>query len=297
MATLTATSTRAARDGRDPLRATARTLRDSVGHLTAGHRALPGLLITGGQRCGTTSLYKALSQQPHLHRPVWRKGVHFFDSSYDKGVDWYRSHFPLVSTVRRSSERWGTPATCFESSPYYLFHPLAAERIHETLPQVRVVILVRDPIERAISAHAHELARGYETLPLAEALAAEDARVAGEEERLAEDPTYTSHAHQHQAYRRRGEYVTQIEKLASVLGRDHVYVMDSHRFFEQPADVFVDFLGWMGTRAVVPTMFEQHNARKKSTIDPGLRAELEQHYAPFDEALTPWLGAPASWRS
>ncbi|MCL8027261.1 sulfotransferase [Nocardioides bruguierae] len=293
----TTRSSRDARDGRDLLRTSARAVRDGVGSMTAGRRALPGLLITGGQRCGTTSLYKALVQQPHLHRPVWRKGVHFFDTDFDKGVDWYRSHFPLVSTVRRSGERHGLAATCFESSPYYLFHPLAAERIKATLPEVQVVVLVRDPVERAVSAHAHERGRGYEPLDLLDALEAEESRLAGEEERLANDPTYRSHAHQHQAYRARGEYAVQLEKLAGVLGRERIHVVDSHRFFEDPAPVYTALLDALGTRTVVPTRFEQHNARRPAPIDAGLRRELEAHFAPHDEALASWLGAPASWRA
>lgn len=279
----------------DPLRPQALRGRDVVGRLTRGRRALPGLLLAGGQRCGTTSMYQALAQQPHLHRPVWRKGVHYFDMSYERGTDWYRSHFPLESTVRRSAQRHRSVATCFESSPYYLFHPWAATRIQETLPEVRLLVLVRDPVERACSAHAHELARGYETLPLAQALAAEEQRLAGEDQRMLDDPGYQSHAHRHQAYRSRGEYAPQLERLAGVLGRERIKVVDSHRFFAQPEEVFEDVLSWLGTRSLVPTRFERHNARRRPDIDPGLHRDLAAHFEPFDAALEPWLGAAPSW--
>ena len=68
----------------------------------------------------------------------------------------------------------------FESSPYYLFHPLSAERIARDLPGVKVLVLVRDPVERAYSAHAHELARGYETEQFERALELEEERLRGE---------------------------------------------------------------------------------------------------------------------
>ncbi len=280
----------------DSLRPPALGLRDRWGQATRHKRALPALLLAGGQRCGTTSMYKALVQQPHLHRPVWRKGVHYFDVAYDRGPEWYRSHFPLQSTLRRSESTHDARALTFESSPYYLFHPLAAQRIHETVPDAKVVVLVRDPIERAFSAHAHELARGYETLPFAEALAAEHERLDGEEERLRRDTTYESHAHRHQAYRSRGEYVTQLEHLAAVIGRERIKVVDSHRFFSTPDEVFTDLLGWLGTRAVAPTTFDRHNARPRGALDPALHAELEAHFAPYDERLADWLGRPPSWR-
>jgi len=103
----------------------------------------------------------------------------------------------------------------FESSPYYLFHPLALDRIAADLPDVKLVVLVRDPVERAYSAHAHEAARGYEDLSFAAALEAEEGRLDGEVERLLGDPAYESHAHRHQAFRSRGEYAVQLERAAA----------------------------------------------------------------------------------
>lgn len=281
----------------EALRPHARGARDLLGRATASRRALPTVLICGGQRCGTTSMYKALVQQPHLFRPVWRKGVHYFDVAHDRGPQWYRSHFPLESTLARAAAQHGAPSFTFESSPYYLFHPLAGDRIAAELPDVRLVVLVRDPIERAYSAHAHELARGFETLPFAEALAAEEGRLEGEVDRILADPAYESLAHRHQAYRSRGEYATQLERLAGLVGRDRIKVVDSHRFFSTPEVVHEDLLTWLGTRAVVPTVFERHNARPRLDMDPGLRAELDQHFAPHDLQLADWLDQPPSWRA
>lgn len=269
---------------------------DVVGRATSRSRALPGLVICGGQRCGTTSMYKALVQHPTIFRPVWRKGVHYFDMATDRDLDWYRSHFPLQWQLDRASRRHGTPALCFESSPYYLFHPLAADRIAAELPAVRVLVLVRDPVERAYSAHAHERARGFEDLGFEEALDREDERLAGEAERLAADPTYRSHAHRHQAYRSRGEYAPQLERFDALVGRDRLKVVDSHRFFTEPEQVFAEVLDWLGVAARGRQEFEQHNARPRPDLAGGVRARLDEHYVPFDEALTSWLGHVPTWR-
>ena len=90
-------------------------------------------------------MYKALVQQPTIFRPVWRKGVHYFDMGYEHDLDWYRAHFPLEAQLKRAAKKHGTRALAFESSPYYLFHPLAADRIAASLPDVSVIVLVRDP--------------------------------------------------------------------------------------------------------------------------------------------------------
>ena len=269
---------------------------DVVGRATSDARALPGLLICGGQRCGTTSMYKALVQHPTILRPVWRKGVHYFDTAHDHDLRWYRAHFPFQRQLDRAALRHGTRALCFESSPYYLFHPRAADRIATELPDVRVLVLVRDPVERAYSAHAHERARGYEDLEFAQALAREDRGLAAESARLREDASYESHLHRHQAYRARGEYAAQIERFAALIGRDRIKVVDSHRFFAEPEHVFPEVLDWLDVAPRGEQTFDRHNSRDRSELDPGLRRELEDYYLPFDEALTPWLGHVPTWR-
>ena len=127
----------------------------------------------------------------------------------------------------------GTHPLTFESSPYYLFHPLAAARISRDLPGVKLVVLVRDPVERAYSAHAHELARGFETEPFERALDLEEARLAGQAEKIIADPGYHSHSHQHHGYRARGRYADQLERLAQLVGRDRVHVVDSRRLLHR----------------------------------------------------------------
>src|SRR6185312_14166024 len=120
----------------------------SYGRLTAPARMTPSFLICGGQRCGTTSLYRALAAHPAVLKAVLHKGVHYFDTSYHRGMGWYRAHFPLQRSGDRIAQKHGVPAQTFESSPYYMYHPQAASRIAEDLPAAKLVVLVRDPVER-----------------------------------------------------------------------------------------------------------------------------------------------------
>src|SRR3984957_14987386 len=185
-----------------------------TGRLTHQVRMLPGFLIVGAQRGGTKSMYRTLSQHPAVLKAVLHKGVHYFDTGYDHTMGWYQGHFPLRVRAARARRATGDEPLTFESSPYYMFHPLAAGRISRDLPGVKLLVLVRDPVERAYSAHAHELARGYETEPFERALELEDERLAGEAERIVAEPGYLSHSHQHHAYLTRGLYADQLERLA-----------------------------------------------------------------------------------
>jgi hypothetical protein len=268
------------------------------GRLTSRARLLPSFLICGGQRCGSTSMYRALAWHPAVIKAVLHKGVHYFDTSYGRGMDWYRGHFPLRRTADRQAERIGVPVRTFESSPYYMYHPLAAGRIAADLPDVKLVVLVRDPVERAHSQHAHELARGFETEPdFARALGLEPARLRGQAERLTAEPYAHSHSHQHHAYRARGEYVRYLRRLAALVGRERLHVVDSGAFFAEPESVYDGVCDFLGLPRMGYPAFERHNARpREHALGDAVHADLADYYAPFDAELESWLGRRLSWR-
>jgi hypothetical protein len=270
----------------------------AAGRSTSPARVLPDFLIAGGQRCGTTSMYRVLSAHPAVLKPVLHKGVHYFDTGYDHGLAWYRGHFPLRATARRIERRTGIRPPAFESAPYYLYHPLAPERIARDLPGVRLIVLLRDPVERAYSAHAHELARGFETEASFErALELEEERLAGQAEKIVANPSDHSHGHQHHAYLDRGRHIDYLERLEKLFGRDRLHVVDSHLFFADPEPVYAGVLEFLGLPHLGSPPFKRHNARDRAPLPESLRARLTEYFEPYDARLTDWLGHPPSWRT
>ncbi len=259
------------------------------GTRTASRRPLPDFLVIGGQRCGTTSLFRALMAHPQVLRPQLHKGVNYFDLNYDRGESWYRGHFPV---------RGADPETrVFDSSGYYMFHPLAPERIVSDLPDVRVIAMVRDPVERAYSAYKHELARGFEwERPFSRALELEDPRLEGEIEQMVVDPGYQSFNHRHHAYRRRGEYARLLRPFLDGLGADRVHVVESESFFARPEVEYTRILEFLGLPAYTPDRFDQYNARPGKGLDPDVAERLRAHFEPHDSALAELLGHPPFWR-
>lgn len=260
-------------------------------------RMLPGFLIVGAERCGTTSMFHLLRQHPAVFSGTLpRKEVHYFDHKYGHGPAWYRCHFPITARTRLATRRGGTAPVAFEATANYMFHPLAPGRIHHDLPGVRLLVLVRDPVERAYSAHAHQTGYGYENEPFERALELEDARLAGESERMAADPSYASFAHDHHTYRARGYYADQLGRLESLFGRDAIHVVDSDSFFADPGPAYGQVLDFLGLPGHTPR-FTPQNARPRSPMPESLRASLREHFRPHDERLTPWLlGHQPSWR-
>ncbi|MFV2179805.1 sulfotransferase [Actinomadura sp. LOL_016] len=277
----------------------------TVGRLTADARLLPGLLMVGTQRGGTTSLFRALAEHPALVQPNFHKGVHYFDVEYRRGLAWYQGHFPRRAAARRRLEgaaamngagMAGVEPIAFESAGYYMHHPTAPRRIAADLPGVKLLATLRDPVERAYSAHRHELMRGFETEEFERALELEPERLKGEVEKIVADPAYLSHAHRHQAYLDRSQYVDQIEVLYELFGRDRVLVIFAEDFFATPEPVYDRVLDFLGLPHVHPSAFERTNARPRSPMPDTLRKRLDEHFLPYDERLADLLGEVPPWR-
>jgi hypothetical protein len=177
-----------------------------------------------------------------------------------------------------------------------MFHPLAAERIARDLPGVKLLVLVRDPVERAYSAHAHESARGFETEPFERALQLEAQRLDGETQRIAADPAYVSLSHQHHAYRERGKYSEHLTRLDRLFGKERIHVVDSGDFFAEPKPVYDGVLRFLGLPHRGYPSFDRHNARPRSPMPDALRASLDEYFIPYDQQLAQWLGHQPSWR-
>lgn len=267
-----------------------------VGRMTSAQRMTPSFIIVGAQRCGTTSLYKTLANHPHVLPAVLHKGIHYFDTDYGRGFDWYRGHFPLRQSAIRRARRHGANVLTGESSPYYMFHPLSAARIARDLPGVKIIVMLRDPAERAYSAYTHEAARGFESESFSRALELEPTRLAGEEERLIADPTYRSHHHQHHAYVTRGQYVDQVERLEALFDREHLCVIDSDDLFLDAGPVLDRIFRFLGFPSPSPEHFQRRNARPRSTMPDSIRRQLHDHFEPYDERLAKWWDRTPSWR-
>ena len=263
------------------------------GQATAAARLMPSFLIIGAQRCGTTSLFRVLSEHPDVVRPTMSKGIGYFESNYPRGERWYRAHFPLAAVARA---RTGGRAQTFESSGYYAVHPLAAERIARDLPAAKVVLMVRNPVDRAYSAHRHESSRGFEDVPFEQALELEPSRIAGEVERMAADPGYESYEHRHHAYLSRSRYADQVQRYVDALGPDRVRVVDADRFFADPQSELAPLFAWLELSPWQVGRVEVWNARPGSPLAPELEQRLLDHFAEPDRRLAELMGRTPSWR-
>ncbi len=264
--------------------------------ITAGLRVLPDFVIAGAQKGGTSSLHAYLSEHPQV-LPARKKEVHFFDRHFVKGEAWYRASFPTRRQVEACRRNIGAPALTGEASPSYVFHPLAAARMAALLPAARIVLLLRDPVERAHSHWRMARSRGEDTLSFPDALDAEEARLAGEVERVVADPAYFSKPLKRWSYVARGRYDEQVARLLDAFPRDRVLVLAAESFFAAPRDVYARVLAVRGLPPCplvdAPTL---NRGAADDAMSDDVRARLTELFRPHNERLFALLGEHFDWR-
>ena len=269
-----------------PLRVVARNSLWAYGRATSFARPLPDFLIIGAQKAGTTALYAYLRRHPHVTGPPWKE-VSFFDRHYARGERWYRGNFPNVLLARG--------ALVGEASPSYLFHPLAPERVATLVPHARLIVLLRNPVDRALSHYHHEVALGREPLSFEEALAREEERTRGEVERMLADGAYFSDPWWNYTYIGRGRYAEQLERWLAVFPGEQLLVLTSDELGGRPAQAYSRVLGFLGASPheldSYPRVFQQDYP----DMEPETRSMLRDAFAEANRRLYELVGAEFGW--
>ena len=240
-----------------------------------GVGALPDFAIIGAPKCGTTFLYYLLAKHP-LVRPAAFKELHYFDLLYDKGEQWYRQCFP--------SPRFkdGRKTITGEATPGYLAHPQVPDRIAEIVPQAKLIVLLRNPVDRIYSGyHFFESRRGRDTSEFDK-----HARAA------LEDPRGSKMLSQ-------GVYADQIAAWSKVFMREQMLVLKSEGFFDDPRSTLSPVLGFLDLPAWEPDASELGRKRNKGPYEGGMAGEtrrrLEEYYEPHNQRLYDYLGENFGW--
>lgn len=272
---------------------TEKRVRPTLSRPTGRLRTLPTVLVIGAQRAGTSSMFYALSRHPCSARPL-TKEIHFFDYQFHRGIDWYRSYFPLTAwrDLRRIT---GRDAFGIDATPYYLFHPAVPSRVAATIPDAKLVVLLRDPVARARSHYEWVRQANLEPLSFPDALAAEEDRLAGEEEQLLAKPRYRSHHHRRHSYVARGLYADQIERWLAHFPRSSLVVVVSEEFFARPREVYAETIAALGLPQWQPADFPRRNVGPERETNEEMQAWLAARFAEPNERLRRLLGRELPW--
>jgi hypothetical protein len=259
----------------EPLRRAKAQLRPRYRLLTAGARALPDFIIIGTQKAATTSLMRYLREHPDV---VVERGVgevHFFDNHWDRGERYYRSFFPRTSRMERRRARTQRTTLTGEKTPYYLMHPLVPQRAATIVPDVKLLAILRDPVDRAAAQHRMNVDLGVETLDLLDAVNAEPERIDAAFARIAagEDPGVGGPL-QSYSYVARGRYAEQLDRWLQHFAREQLLVIRSEDLGTDPESTYAAVLQHLGLAPHQPAFVRHNVARRSYSIPPEARERL-----------------------
>ena len=285
---------------------------------------LPTFVIAGTMKSGTSALAAWLDDHPQAHlAPV--KEVHFFNSDqhWARGLDWYGRQFAAAGDARAVGD----------ATPLYSFYPVAVERMAWVLPDARVIVCMRNPIDRAYSHYRHwYYRRAHEDRSWERVVADELA----DPDPGPPDPRGGAYDPEDPRYLQQGHYAEQLERLSKTFPRERILGVLTDDLRARPHEVYADvcrFLGidpalapvsvgrpenesfvfrpaavwrWQVRHGVLERRLPPSLARfvairlmrrpdRYPPMDPALRARLAAHFAPHNAALADWLGREITW--
>ena len=250
---------------------------------SSGLRMLPSFVVAGAQKACTTSLFEMIGRHPDVTPAVLKETRHF-DLTPDRPVDEYRSYFPIrAATSQRITG---------EATPDYLLFPWVPDALAAAVPRVRVIVILRDPVDRAFSHYCHAVARGEEHLDFEAALEAEPGR-------LADGPvapgTAAAMRYSRFSYAARGRYAEQLRRWFAAFPRERLLVLQFRDLAERPQDVFDQTTAFLGLRAITVSGPTTYNVGSSEAIPSRSRRRLSDYFAPHDTELADLLGEAPYW--
>ncbi|MEN8238416.1 MAG: sulfotransferase [Actinomycetota bacterium] len=253
---------------------------------TASRRSLPDFVITGGQRCGTTSLYESLAGHSHID-PSLKKEIHYFDLHIDRGEDWYRAHFPLVS---RSAGR-----LTFEATPNYLASVHAPKLMKALVPDVKLITLLRDPVERTYSSWKLRTYEGAENRPFATAVRDELAGVEVTHDDIDDERRRSLDRAMRWAYVEKSRYDEHFDRWFEFFDREQFLILKSEALFADPSAGLAQIEAFLGIDHDPSITLPHTNFTPTSSMDASFRQYLREYFAPHNERLTSIAGVDFGW--
>ncbi|MEZ4907357.1 MAG: sulfotransferase domain-containing protein [Saprospiraceae bacterium] len=252
-------------------------------------RAKPEFLIIGAMKAGTTYAFNLLRQHPDLRLPK-EKEIDFFDINYVEGVNWYKYQFPFNF---RKNKKTG------EATPYYLYHPLAAERAYKFNPNFKIIIFLRNPVNRSIS-HYNFIKNMKNMVPFSDILGIGDLEISNQElieKDLINGKIKSSLIHRNFSFLRRSLYLYQIERWEKHFKKENFIFIKSEEFYKNPLKEINRVFNFIGVKELdyLDLSVYKHETKNNEKLQPYISSYLKEYYKQSNYDLEKHLNVKFNW--
>ena len=262
--------------------------------ITSFARVLPDFILLGEMKSGTTTVYDHIVRHPNIIPPLSKDST-FYHNYYWRGVNWYRSYFPSTLLIQIRKALAGSKVLTGEACVDGLFHPLVAERIARINPKCKIIIVLRNPVDRAYSHYQHETRKGRETLSFKEAINQESSRTAYDSVEKIDGLDYVNHDFRRFSYLARGHYADHIQRVFNHFPREQVLILRSEDYFQEPRSGLNKIFEFLSLNNAKLRDYPVLNVGHYSPIPTEIRELLVQHYTEYNTKLYQLTGEDFGW--
>jgi len=259
--------------------------------LTGPVRVLPDFIIIGAGKCGTSSLYNYLIQHPNIY-PAKIKELNYFGRRWTK---WYRPNFPTIFLKHFVKKFRREPFITGEASPFYLLNPLVPIQVKEKIPNVKIIILLRNPVDRAFSQYSQWQKTKHEPLSFEEAIKSEKIRTKEEWENYIDYNSPGSRNHVRYSYLEAGLYYDQIKEWMGVFPKEQFLIIKAEDFFSEPLKILYQVFDFLGVQRHEINVSEKLNVGHYEEMNLTTKKFLKNFFKSHNEKLYKLLGRDFNW--
>jgi hypothetical protein len=158
-----------------------------------------------------------------------------------------------------------------------------------------LIVLLRNPVDRAYSHYHHQVTRGRESLSFEQAIEAEPQRLSGELEKIMADEHYLSFNQAHFSYLARGIYVDQLKAWSNLFPPEQLLILNSEAFFADPATTYCQVVSFLNAPESVLQSTNKRNVGSYQKMSPATRQRLVEYFRPHNQRLYEYLGTSFNW--
>ena len=198
--------------------------------ITGFIRVIPDFLVIGAKRCGTTSLYQHLSEHPCISRSP-RDNIGFFNENYHLGINWYKSLFPTVF-YKKKMESKNKHCLFFDVTSTYMEEELTAKNVYEVNPNQKIIVILRNPVDRAYSHYHVSVKEKSEKRSFEDAVFEEMNRIKSERIIQNKNKNLRVFTPNNIHYLKKGFYALQLKSWFKIFPREQILVLSTEEFQE-----------------------------------------------------------------
>ena len=259
--------------------------------ITGFIRVIPDFLVIGAKRCGTTSLYQHLPEHPCISKSP-HDNMGFFNDNFHLGVNWYKSFFPTTFTRNKIKSKFGD-FLAFDVTTKYMEEESTANNVYQTKPNMKIIIILRNPVDRAYSQYHLSVRQTAERRSFEDVVEENMNRLNKEShEHYKIKPKFSA---KEDNYLKKGLYALQLRYWLKIFPRENILIVSTEEFESNQQIIYNKIFEFLNI-----SKFEVKNTKKMQKGNyPPIKSEtrnlLLDYFRPHNHELFELINMEFDW--